>query len=258
MPDLMDLKRYRDDERHKIILSVDLGKQQDYSAFTISEILPEARTNKRNKRTGVVTVNVRDIQRLELGTSYADVAQVIHDLFWDDRLWLLDGRSKRPVAPTLLVDAGGVGDAVCDDLARNLGVRFIRYRLVRGTAGMNRISRGNYTVPRTRMFEMLYGAFTDDRIRINPKLKLAKALVAELRNLRPEANEETGYVRVVHREGEHDDMAICLAATNWWANQPRPKGLRVINDEVTAMRLMGYPPEAIARAKALQRSKRGA
>jgi hypothetical protein len=205
-----------------------LGKQQDYTAFTISEILPEARTNKRNKRTEVMTVNVRDIQRLELGTSYADVAQVIHDLFWDDRLWLLDGRSKRPVAPTLLVDAGGVGDAVCDDLARNLGVGFIRYRLVRGTAGTNRISRGNYTVPRTRMFEMLYGAFTDDRIRINPKLKLAKALIAELRNLRPEANEETGFVRVVHREGEHDDMAICLAATNWWANRPLPQGVRFI------------------------------
>jgi hypothetical protein len=125
MPDLMDLRRYRDDERHKIILSVDLGKQQDYTAFTISEVLPETRTNKRNKRTEVRVVNVRDIQRLELGTSYADVAQVIHDLFWDDRLWLLDGKSKRRIAPTLLVDAGGVGDAVCDDLARNLGVGFI-------------------------------------------------------------------------------------------------------------------------------------
>ena len=240
MPDLMDLSRHRDDLRHKIILSVDLGKQQDYSAFTISEILPETRTNKRNKRVAVMTVNVRDIQRLELGTSYADVAQVIHDLFWDDRLWLLDSRSKRSVAPTLLVDAGGVGDAVCDDLARNLGVGFIRYRLVRGTAGTNRITRGNYTVPRTRMFEMLYGAFTDDRIRINPKLKLAKALIAELRNLRPEANEETGYVRVVHREGEHDDMAICLAATNWWANQRPPQRMRLINDERTVARLMGF------------------
>jgi hypothetical protein len=254
MPDLADLKRYRGDERHKIILSVDLGKQQDYTAFTISEILPEARTNKRNKRTEVMTVGVRDIQRLELGTSYADIAQMIHGLFWDDRLWLLDGRSKRPIAPTLLVDAGGVGDAVCDDLSRNLGVGFIRYRLVRGTAGTNKISRGNYTVPRTRMFEMLYGAFTDNRIRINPRLRLAKALIEELRNLRPEANEETGYVRVVHREGEHDDMAICLAATNWWANLTKGQPMRLINDEATVMRLMGYPPEAIARARALQQS----
>ncbi len=246
MPDLADLKRYRDDERHSIIFSVDLGKQQDFTAFTISEVRAEARTNKRNKRTEVRVVNVRDIQRLELGTSYTDIAEHIHSLYWDDRLWLIDSKTKRPVRPTLLVDAGGVGDAVCDDLSRKLGLGLIRYRLVRGTAGTNRISRANYTVPRTRMFEMLYAAFTDDRIRINPKLKLSKALIAELRNLRPEANEETGYVRVVHREGEHDDMAICLAATNWWANRPRGQPLRAITDERTAARLMGVRPEVIA------------
>jgi hypothetical protein len=246
MPDLADQNRYRESKSRKIILSIDLGKQQDFTAFTISEVLPEVRTNKRNKRAEVKTINVRDIQRLPLGTSYADIAQVIHDVVWDDRLWLIEDRSKRSVPPTLLVDAGGVGEAVCDDLARNLGVGFIRYRLVRGTAGTNRISKGNYTVPRTRMFEMLYAAFTDDRIRINPKLKLAKALIGELRNLQPEANEETGYVRVVHREGEHDDMAICLAATNWWANRPKGQPLRAISDERTVARLMGVRPELIA------------
>jgi hypothetical protein len=108
------------------------------------------------------------------------------------------------------------------------------------------------------MFEMLYAAFTEGRIRITPKLKLSAALIAELRNLQLEANEETGYVRVVHREGEHDDMAICLAATNWWANRPKGQPLRAITDDVTAMRLMGYPPEAIARARTLRLSQRGA
>ena len=72
---------------------------------------------------------------------------------------------------------------------------------------------------------------------------MAKALIAELRNLRPEANEETGYVRVVHREGEHDDMAICLAATNWWANRPQP--FRAVSDERTAARPMGVQPDVI-------------
>jgi hypothetical protein len=246
MPDLTDPRRHRKSEAHKIILSVDLGKLQDFTAFTVSEVLPEARTNKRGKRTEVRTVNVRDIQRLALGTSYSDIAQTIHTLFWDDRLWLLGGESLRPVAPTLLVDAGGVGEAVCDDLQRNLGLRFIRYRLVRGTSETRQAKR-NFTVPRTRMFEMLYGAFTDDRIRISPKLNLAQALLGELRDLKPEANEETGFVRVVHREGKHDDMAICLAATNWWANRRRPGRLRVISDERTAMRLMGYDPGFIAK-----------
>lgn len=240
MPDLMDLRRRRRSEAHKIILSVDLGKLQDFTAFTVSEVLPEARTNKRGKRTEVRTVNVRDVQRLALGTSYSDIAQTVHTLFWDDRLWLLGKESLRPVAPTLLVDAGGVGEAVCDDLQRNLGLKFIRYRLVRGTAE-TRKARRNFTVPRTRMFEMLYGAFTDDRIRISPKLKLAQELLGELRGLKPEANEETGFVRVVHREGAHDDMAICLAATNWWANRPPPARTRFITDERVAARMLGYP-----------------
>jgi hypothetical protein len=80
MPDLADQNRYRESKSRKIILSSDLGKQQDFTAFTISEVLPEVRTNKRNKRTEVKTINVRDIQRLELGTSYVDIAQVIHDV----------------------------------------------------------------------------------------------------------------------------------------------------------------------------------
>jgi hypothetical protein len=67
--------------------------------------------------------------------------------------------------------------------------------------------------------------------------------------LQVERNEETGYVRVVHRENEHDDLAICLAAANWWANrkQKGTRHLRVINDERTAMRLMGYDPGFIAK-----------
>jgi hypothetical protein len=65
--------------------------------------------------------------------------------------------------------------------------------------------------------------------------------------LQPEANEETGYVRVVHREGEHDDMAICLAATNWWANRPEGQPLRFINDERTVAQLMGVQPEFLAK-----------
>jgi hypothetical protein len=40
-----------------------------------------------------------------------------------------------------------------------------------------------------------------------------------------------------------------LAAANWWANrnQNGSSRLRVINDERTAMRLMGYDPSFIAK-----------
>jgi hypothetical protein len=228
-----------------------VGKLQDYTALMVSEVLPEVRTNKRGKQTEVRTVNVRDIQRLALGTSYVDIAQTIHTLFWDERLWLLDKESSRPVPPSLLIDSGGVGEAVADDLQRNLGLGFIRYRSVRGTSETRKAKR-NFTVPRTCMFEQLYTAFSDDRIRISPKLKLARALLGELRNLKLEGHEETGYVRVTHREGEHVDLAICLASSNWWACRPPPTRVRAIRDERTAMRLLGYDPDAIKENRGLQ------
>jgi hypothetical protein len=242
------LTRHRDNDRHKILLSVDLGKRQDFTAFVIAETKPQLRKNKRQGNIAAMVSTVRDIQQLPLNTDYTDVAQRIHNVFWDDRLWLRDGKSGKSIGPTLLVDAGGVGDAVADDLAKELGVPFVRYRLVRGTAQENRHSKLDYTVPRTIMFQQLYAAFQSDRIRIPRHLKHTKTLLAELRGLQVERNEETGYIRVVHRENEHDDLAICLAAANWWANR-RQKGtrrLRVISDERTAMRLMGYDPGFIA------------
>ncbi len=246
---LDDVSRYRDNPHHKIILSVDLGKRRDYTAFSISETKPELRKNKRQGNIRVMTVTVRDLQQLSLNTDYTDVAQRIHNEFWDDRLWLRDGKSGKAIGPTLLVDAGGVSDAVADDLAKDLGVPFVRYRLVRGTAQENRHSKLDYTVPRTIMFQQLYAAFQSDRIRIPRHLKHTKTLLAELRGLQVERNEETGYIRVVHRENEHDDLAICVAATNWWANrkQKGTRRLQVISDERTAMRLMGYDPGFIAK-----------
>jgi hypothetical protein len=229
--------RFRESKEQEIVLSVDLGKMQDFSAYVISEIVPERRENKAGQECTVKTVNVRDIQRLPLGTSYGRIADHLYEVFHDQRLKLVDPKTKEFINATMLVDCGGVGEAVCDDMQRRLGLAFIRYRLVRGTAE-TRKARRNYSVPRTRMFEQLYASFTDDRVKIDPKLKLADALVEELRNLRPEANEETGYVRVVHREGQHDDLAITLAACNWWANRRRGRPLVAITDEKTYLRLM--------------------
>jgi hypothetical protein len=76
------------------------------------------------------------------------------------------------------------------------------------------------------MFQQLYAAFHSERIRIDRRLENAKLLVKELKGLQVERNEETGYVKVVHRENEHDDLAIALAAANWRANRPLKRGTR--------------------------------
>jgi hypothetical protein len=227
--------RFRENPYHRIIVSVDLGKRQDHTAFVLTETKRALRKNKRKKNIAVTISTVRDIQRLPLDTDYDVVAQEIHQVFWDDRLWLRHDQSGKLIAPTLLVDAGGVGDAVCDDLRKDLGMPFIRYRLVRGTAAENRHGRFDYTVPRTVMFQQLYAAFHSQRIRIDRRLENAKVLLGELKGLQVESNEETGFMKVIHRENAHDDLAISLAAANWWANRPLPRGTRFIHADGTVV-----------------------
>ena len=80
------------------------------------------------------------------------------------------------------------------------------------------------------------------------KLKLAGDLIAEFRDLKEDRNEETGTVRIVHREGKHDDMAICVASTVWWTMQPKHGG-------VTTLRAAPYGSHvAIARGEIDPRS----
>jgi len=100
-----------------------------------------------------------------------------------------------------------------------MGIRPIRYKLVRGTSRVHRRTYYDWTVPRPYIFDLLDGAFGSNRIVVDPRLRLAKELIGELGRLTGELNEDTGVIRVTHREGEHDDLAICLAAANWWANK---------------------------------------
>jgi hypothetical protein len=184
---------------------------------------------RRRERPDLSSPSGRDLRRLPLGTDYTEVAKAIHDLYHDERLWLQERSNRAPVRPELLVDAGGVGDPVCDDLEKYMGLRPIRYKLVRGTSHTTKHKAYNWTVPRSYMFSMLDGAFGSDRIIIDPRLDLANELTDELKNLQLEQDQETGNIRVTHREGQHDDLSICLAAANWWASEPRPnKTLRVI------------------------------
>jgi hypothetical protein len=215
---------------HRMVLSVDLAKSIDKTAFTVTEVRPVFRQSAGGQRIRLASFYVHNITRLEPGRdfeTYADIARIIHKTYHDKRIWLVKA-SGREVEPQLLVDAGGVGDAVCDDLETYMKLRPVRYKLTRGTSHVHQYSLYNWTVPRPLLFQMADSAFGDDRIAIRPDLKLAKDLIGEFKGLKEDRNEETGNVRVVHREGEHDDMAICLASTVWWTMQPKHGGVKTV------------------------------
>lgn len=223
-------RREKVSKDHRMILSVDLAKTVDKTALTVTEVKPTVRESDSGQRIRLMSFHVHNIRRLEPDRdfkTYADIARIVHDAYHDKRLWLVKGSGKE-VEPQLLVDAGGVGEAVCDDLEVYMHLRPVRYKLVRGTSRVHQYSPYNWTVPRPLVFQMLDAAFGDDRVAVDPRLALAKDLIDELAGLKLETNEESGNIRVTHREGRHDDMAICLASTVWWTMQPKHGGIKTI------------------------------
>jgi hypothetical protein len=216
--------RYKEARLHEMIISVDLAKSIDFSTYAICEAMPKSVTDARGQSITMMTLKVVNLQQIPRNTDYTDVAQIIHDVFYDKRTWLQTKFTHRMIKPSLLVDAGGVGEGVCDTVSRYMGLRPIRYKLVRGTSRVIRHDYFNWTVPRPYLVSLLDGAFGSDRVIVDPRLRHAPTLIEELGRLQLEQNEETGTIRVTHREGEHDDLAIAVGAANWWAHQPERPG----------------------------------
>jgi hypothetical protein len=220
-----DGQRYKEHRWHAMILSADLGKEQDYGCWELVEAKPQRIKTTRGQWLDVVGVRVRDIVRLPLGTNYAEVQDHLHKAFWDKKAWLVDFRTEKPQPPQLLIDAGGPGNPVVDSMARNLGLRanIISYQLTRGVSDVKWVSKSRFRVPRTILFQRLYSMVANGQVHADPDLPLADVLAKELKGLRVEASEETGEERITHRESEHDDLAICLAGAAFLATIPQKR-----------------------------------
>lgn len=233
---MTDGQRYKEHPRHVAILSVDLGKEQDYSAWELIEAKPQRIQTTRGQWLDVMGVWVKDIVRLPLGTDYATVQDHLHQAFWDKKACLVDFATEKPQPPQLLVDAGGPGNPVVDSLARNLQLKanMISYQLTRGVSDIKWISKHRFRVPRTILFQRLYSMLANNQIHADPDLELAPVLSRELKGLRVEANEETGEERITHRESEHDDLAICLAGAAFLATIPQRSAAKLLDSSGNA------------------------
>src|SRR5215203_2627028 len=91
--------RYRENKRHEIILSVDLGKAQDFSAFVVCEVKPVREGSLSGEERHAMQLEVLNLRRLPLGTSYPEVAREIYNLYHDRRLWLQALHNHAEVRP---------------------------------------------------------------------------------------------------------------------------------------------------------------
>lgn len=226
------------------IVGVDLGKLSDPTALAIA---------RRELHTWGETTEqrylVQHLERMALGTAYPTVVAHVADLLarlprpreWERKNWermLLPENSAR-LAPwyTLVIDATGVGEGVCD-LFTLAHIPHIRVTL---TAGLSTTepTRDRWHVPRQSLIGALVVAIQDQRLHVASALPDAGVLVKEAQNFQYKVTGKGAEEYTLWRESKHDDLVFATALVVWWGEHTRP--IQRSADQPTHAQGMGNP-----------------
>lgn len=178
---------------------LDLGQAADYTALSILEREPMAHRREPSR------YSVRHLVRFELGTSYAAIAQSVHDTLTRpplDRAWV-----------ALAVDGTGVGAAVVDVMRAD----FPTMASIIITGGRDVTPHpGGYNVPKLALVSTLQVLLQNRRLKVARTLPAAEVLAAELSAFRVKVNVATGNESFeAWRERDHDDLVLSVALAAW-------------------------------------------
>lgn len=198
----------------RFAIGCDLGKARDPSAIIVAETEP-ART--LGGAALPMIVEVSHLERLPLNTSYVDVKARIAEIA--QRLFF--------VSPTVLVDAGGPGRPIVDDLRVSGTPRIVAVQATGGDAEhCARVFKGqqDWTVSKGRLMRSVSSLVYGGRLRIASTLHLAPDLLRELEDLQ---SHTTGAGReiidVADNADHHGDLVSALAMCTWWFQRPQTK-----------------------------------
>ena len=189
------------------ILGLDLGQQQDFSAVCVLEdsetfLEPDGWTN---------FLAVRHLKRWPLKTKYPAIVADVAAMLKDPRL----------VEPLLVVDATGVGTAVCDLLdVADLGIP-IRRVLITAGHQVNHDEVGVWHVPKKELVSVLQTLLQTKRLTV-AKLPDRETLVRELLEFKVKISAALNEIYGSWRERAHDDLVLAVALACWTAeSMPR-------------------------------------
>jgi len=194
------------------IVSVDLGKTQDYTAIVCLEVVRIATGKTRRNRKGAIVeeyraeYHVRHIDRPPLRTSYADIVARVSGL--------LGSKELRDSDVEFIVDGTGVGNAVVE-MFRGAGMSPAEIVITSGLDA-KRDDDGRYHVPKRDLAGVLQVLLPSGRLRVATGLELTKTLEKELRTFRVKQR-ATGASYESARDGDHDDIVLAVAMACWYA-----------------------------------------
>jgi hypothetical protein len=150
---------------------------------------------------------VRWLERVPLGTSYVDVAELVFRLV---RQWKQRGNC------VVVVDATGVGAAVLDML-RKRGFAECRVVPVMFTSGEREtFNIDRWHVPKRDLVQGLAVLLEMGGLQVEPMLAEAGALRRELSNVRWVS---AGGADLFGGGRQHDDLVMALALGVWWGRR---------------------------------------
>jgi len=173
-------------------IGLDLGQKRDFTALAIVERIASEPSR----------YNLRHVERIALGTSYTAVVE---------QVWHL---ATKCGYATLIMDATGVGAAVCD-LFRQSGKLPIRVTITGGNSEYG--ADGAFCVPKRNLIRSLLSVLESGRMKIAEEIPFAVQLVQELLDFKVQINPRTR--RESYEAGKassHDDLIVALALAAWF------------------------------------------
>lgn len=199
----------------RIALGVDLGQQRDPSAVAVVELRAERYLSGTPQ---LPQVEVTHLERIALGTSYVVIASRIEQL----------ARQLHFLDVTTVLDAGGPGRAVIDDLRARGLPRVVAVQATGGTAAtrtkLGRNGMSDWNVAKSVLLKNLSSLVYSSRLRIAAGLSEAEQLVRELADLETRvsaAGRET--FDVASGAEHHADLVSAVALGCWEVLRPHPR-----------------------------------
>ena len=198
------------------ILSVDLGTQQDPTAFSLlSRVqkfkprvgLPGTPQFMEEDRELINEIQLRFLERPPIKTTYPEIIERTKQILNNPQL---------AGDCFLVVDATGVGLPVLQ-MMREQGLAPIGIVI---TGGNNVSSTSNgFNVPKRDIVISLQTALQSGRLKIAKDIPLAKELINEAKNFKVKITKSGNDTYEAWRESIHDDIIMSVAQGVWYFNK---------------------------------------
>ena len=208
----------------RFVVGVDLGKQNDFTAICVlhhstraleswTSTLPRGGAWQigRLEQDTETFFDVLALERIPLGTAYPQQVQRAEQIMGKPRLSGAD----------LIIDSGGVGNAVADLFAHGTDLKPIRI-IITGGIKTAPAGRDEWHVPKIDIVSAI-DARIGNELRFAPGLALEQPFREELQSFNRRRSEASGHEMFNARSGQHDDLVLAVGLAMWWATAEKAR-----------------------------------